>query len=262
MQYCGLTIQLNNDRIQLNGKRNEGFRQQGNETMKTLEQYTRIARQYAPVGIMTASARQWYELGRQRQERRFSNRDPLPTKHGQMIVRFIERNRQMFEREIARRGFDTTIEEKNRTVELKVWDRKDGLWLLNMDGWRHYSNRFGARHTSVSYLCGVDDNGPWAVRVPGTILTVDEALEYTIPADVRKAAQAGKRVVRQGDVFAIELKRDGDHALPRGHRFNSDTRTLVHEGGHEAVAIPFPCKFIVAQGLAPRRAYRRSQYWD
>jgi hypothetical protein len=228
--------------------------------MQTKDFYKRIARQHAPAGQVTRCANEWYARARARQE---SPRDPMSGRRpGEMIRRFVEMRRQFFVSEIARRGFDTTIEEKNRTVELKVWDRKDGLWLLNMDGWRHYSNRFGARHTSVSYLCGIDDNGPWAVRVPGTILTVDLALEYTIPAEVRKAADAGRRVIRQGDVFAIEMKRDGDHTLPRGHQFDEATRTLTHQGGHESVQVPFPCKFITAQGLPPRRAYSRSRYWD
>jgi len=231
--------------------------------MKTLAQYTQIARQYAPVGQMTASARQWYELGQFRQTRRLSNPDPLPSKHGQTVKRFIERNRQMFVREIARRGFDTEIaKEHGEPVQLSVSSRKDGMWLLTASGWRYYSRRFGSRYVEIAYLCGVDDNGPWAVRVPGNTCTVDEALDYTIPAEVKKAHDTGRQVLRQGDVFAIQTKRDGDHSLPRGHRFDAQTRTLTHEGGHEAVAVPFPCKFVVAQGLAPRRAYRRNQYWD
>lgn len=231
--------------------------------MKTLEQYTQIARQYAPTGTITNSARRWYAIGQARQEMRQQGRDPLPTKPGQMMARFVERNRQMFVREIARRGFDTTITERyDREIQLKVEDRKDGLWLLACSGWRHYSNRFGQRYVEIAYLCGVDDNGPWAVRVPGNTVTVDDALDYTIPAEVKKAHTAGKKVLRQGDVFVIEMKRDSDHSLPRGHRFDPQQRVLVHEGGHETVQVPFPCKFVVAQGLAPRRAYSRSRYWD
>lgn len=229
----------------------------------TLAYYNEIASKYAPKGQVTASARQWYDLAKERQARKWSNPDPLPTKHGQMTARFVERNRQIFVREIARRGFDTTITERyDKEVQLKVQDRKDGLWLLACSGWRHYSNSFGQRYTEIAYLCGTDDNGVWAVRVPGNTVTVDQALEYTIPAEVKKAHEKGKRILRQGDVFAIELKRDGDHSLPRGHRFDPQQRILVHEGGHEAVKVPFPCKFVVAQGLAPRRAYSRSRYWD
>lgn len=231
--------------------------------MKTLEQYTQIARQYAPTGTITNSARRWYAIGQARQEMRQQGRDPLPTKPGQMTHRFIERNRQMFVREIARRGFDTVIVERyDREIQLKVEDRKDGLWLLACSGWRHYSNRFGQRYVEIAYLCGIDDNGPWAVRVPGNTVTVDQALDYTIPAEVKKANAAGKKVLRQGDVFVIEMKRDSDHSLPRGHRFDPQQRVLVHEGGHEAIQVPFPCKFVTAQGLAPRRAYSRSRYWD
>lgn len=230
--------------------------------MNTLTHYTEIARQYAPKGKITECARLWYDISKRRWENKIG-RDPLPTKPGQMIARFVERNRQMFVREIARRGFDTEIQQQHgKAIELQVLNRKDGLWLLGCSGWRHYSNRFGQRFAEIAYLCGKDDNGLWAVRVPGATVTVDEALDYTIPAEVKKARMAGKRVLRQGDVFAIQMKRDSNHDLPRGHRFDVSTRILTHEGGHEALHVPFPCKFVTAQGLAPRRAYSRNRYWD
>lgn len=234
--------------------------------MQTKEFYTRIARRFAPQGQITRCTNEWYEVARQRSERRrFS--DPLPATHGKFAHMAIERRRQVFVDEIARRGFDTVITSGSgawrdaEDLELSVYDRQDGLWLLGAEGWRKYTRKYSAFAT-LRYLCGIDDNGPWAVRVPGSCTTVEEALDYTIPAEVKRAHQTGRRVLRQGDVFAIEMRRDGKHELPRGHRFDVATRTLTHEGGHETVMVPFPCKFITAQGLAPRRAYSRIRWFD
>lgn len=236
--------------------------------MQTKDFYTRIARQFAPAGQITRCANDWYELAKGRQERRMAHRDPLAgRKPGGMIARSIENRRQFFVREIARRGFDTVITSGSgawrdaKDIELEVMDRQDGLWLLGCEGWRKYTRNYSA-YATLRYLCGIDDNGPWAVRVPGSAGTVDEALDFTIPAEVKKAHQNGRRVLRQGDVFVIEMKRDTSHVLPRGHRFDAQTRTLTHEGGHETLRVPFPCKFVTAQGLAPRRAYSRSRYFD
>jgi hypothetical protein len=113
----------------------------------------------------------------------------------------------------------------------------------------------------LAYLCGTDDNGPWAVRVPGTCTSITTALEYVIPVEVRKAEAKGLRVIRQGDVFAVESKRDGKNILPRGHEFDPVTRVLSHDGGHDPVVIDFPVTFITGHGMPARSRNSRNQ-WD
>ena len=101
-------------------------------------------------------------------------------------------NIQRFVSEISRRGGETTIDHmpygragwkhvQERELEPVNKERvtepagsRRTLYLLHCEGWRYYSRGFGSRKASLSYLCGVDDNGPWAVRVPGTIETVGE----------------------------------------------------------------------------------------
>lgn len=100
---------------------------------------------------------------------------PLPER----LKSFIAKK---YRQEIERRGGETYIAEKSRNVFLAVAERRDGLVLLRAEGWRQYSNRFGARPASLAYLCGRDDNGPWAVRVPGTVKSVAEALDKVKPA--------------------------------------------------------------------------------
>lgn len=158
--------------------------------------------------------------------------------------------------EISRRGGETEIlGEKGRVnarLAITDRDRAQNLVLVTCQGWRYYSSRFGARRASLAYLSGVDDAGRWAVRVPGTITTVAEALTYITPAEVTQAIQAGRRVRRQGDIYAIETTRahDGRGAddLPEAHQWRPETRYLVHrpEDGrrHRPLRLPYPVRFV------------------
>jgi hypothetical protein len=88
--------------------------------------------------------------------------------------------------EIARRGGETSIASGEkasalRDIPLTVADRAGGLTLLHVTAWRYYSRQFGSRRATLSYLCGRDDNGDWAARVPGTITTVAAALAWLTP---------------------------------------------------------------------------------
>lgn len=153
--------------------------------------------------------------------------------------------------EIDRRGGETFIAEKDRNVLLGVAERRDGLVLLRAEGWRQYSRSFGARPATLVYLCGMDDNGPWAVRVPGTIKTITDAVDKIEPIEVRKAREEGKQILRQGDVYAVERKRDAasQSDLPPNHAWNAEARTLKHTDGHGDLHIPFACKFVAQTTL-------------
>jgi len=180
--------------------------------------------------------------------------------------------------EIARRGGETEIDHmpygragwksvQTRELEVVDTDKGEGLLLLHAEGWRYYSRRFGSRPATLSYLVGLDDNGPWAVRVPGTIETVRGALQWITPKEVKEARSdwrcpqghkdggtymfRGKfrsvpycqrckrrmvtpRVSRQGDVYAVERERSRDYAEQSaakldGHTWDPDTRTLYHD---------------------------------
>ena len=163
-------------------------------------------------------------------------------------------------REVAARGGETAID----GVELDLLDRDPaaGLALVGCDGWRQYSRAYGRRYASLRYLHGTDDNGPFAVRVPGSVDTVAAALEAITPGEVRRAHEAGRGVLRQGDVYAVELKttRISDGVL-RGthHRYDPERRRLVHEDSaapHRDVVIPASwrgVKFVFQGGLGMGR---------
>jgi hypothetical protein len=156
--------------------------------------------------------------------------------------------------EIRLRGGETSIRGKVANTYLRIYAEEDGLLLLRADGWRHYSNRFGARPAHLVYLCGRDDNGRWAVRLPSSVETINEALDALEPAQVRKAKEAGRTVLRQGDVYAVETSRryDGTGDLPSSHVWDVGARELRHtdrNAAHAALTIPFPVKFYTQTAL-------------
>ena len=185
----------------------------------------------------------------------------------QLEERLRRRLLDRYEAEIRRRGGETQIETTGSPAYLRVVERRFSLALLRADGWRYYSRRFGSRPASIVYLAGMDDSGPWAVRVPGTIETIADALEWVEPAQVRKARTADKTVLRQGDVYAVECRQDraltDARALPASHRWDSETRTLHHlpDDGrvHAPLHVPFPARLVrqrvYEMGRGGRRGY-------
>ncbi|MDD9940781.1 MAG: hypothetical protein OXU20_06945 [Myxococcales bacterium] len=167
--------------------------------------------------------------------------------------------------EIYRRGGELEIETERSAIELSLLDRhpgEDRMVLLGADGWRYYSRRFGSRPAALRYLCGEDDNGPWAVRVPGTTESIGDAIHWLEPAGVRKARADGKRVLRQGDVYLVENRTDRWDDLPEGHWFDGDTRTLNHnpEDGraHAPLHVPFKARAYVQRAYGMGRTSSRT----
>jgi hypothetical protein len=199
------------------------------------------------------------------QRRQAGSPPPATTLRDRLERRLLERYTQ----EITRRGGETTIwggDRGDRPVNLRIADRPTtptaagrGLVLLGCEGWRRYSRGYGYRWASLAYLCGMDDNGPWAARVPGTTASVAEALAYLEPADVRHARANGRRVLRQGDIYAVQTSpaHDTRRAVVIGrHRWDPETRTLIHDDSdrpHAALPVPFPVRFIQQRPLGMGR---------
>ncbi|MFD3422464.1 hypothetical protein [Streptomyces decoyicus] len=187
-------------------------------------------------------------LRRRRARRNQPSPEPAP-----LAERAGARRHAAVMREIRRRGGETAIEGRYGTVHLALVDRSGGMVLAHTEGWRAYG-KSPARRMSLSYLWGPDDagSGPWAVRVPGTVTTVDGALEWLTPAEVTRALARGRRVRRQGDVYAVETTRahDGTGAgwLPPSHEWRPGTRFLVHRPDdgrrHRPVRLPWPVRFV------------------
>ncbi|MGW6203680.1 hypothetical protein ACWF9B_08545 [Streptomyces sp. NPDC055089] len=161
--------------------------------------------------------------------------------------------------EIERRGGETHIEGKNLSTPLLVVDRAGGVALLGASGWRWYSTGVKPRYVNLAYLFGRDDAGPWAVRVSGSVSSAAEGLAWLTPAVVVKAEAAGRRVRRQGDVYAIETiaRRDGRGALPEAHEWRPGTRRMVHRPTdgrrHRPLVLPWPVEFVTQRTIAMGR---------
>ncbi len=155
--------------------------------------------------------------------------------------------------EIRRRGLATLLV-PNALID---YDPKARIWLVGAEarigpagnGW-WYTHR---------WLVGRDEGRLWAVRVPGTVETVAEGLAWLEPAEVRRAREQGRGVLRQGDIYFIEMKRPGYENLAAlegtRHAWNPETRTVIHPE-HRTVQIPadWPgVKAVRQRALAPWR---------
>jgi len=166
-----------------------------------------------------------------------------------LIQRVNARILARYRAEITRRGGETSIEGKYGATDLAITSRSGGLTLLTAEGWRAYG-RQPARTASLAYLCGHEDGQVWAVRVPATIGTAQGALDWLTPAAVRDAQAAGRRVERQGDLYAIETTRahDGRGELPDRHTWDPRRRVLSHPE-HGELHLPHPVRFVPQRPL-------------
>ena len=116
------------------------------------------------------------------------------------------------------------------------------MWLIGDDYWYEYSRRHGSHFQKARYLVGQEDGQDWAIRVPGTCQTVEAALNWSIPAAVTKAQEAGYPTKRQGDIYFVGKKRGKtDLDELRGTRHEARERqdggwTIVHPQ-HKAVRL-------------------------
>ena len=98
------------------------------------------------------------------------------------------------------------------------------------------------RDRRASFLCGTEDGQDWAVRVPGTLHTIKDALHWITPGPVRQAIKKGKTVHRQGDMYFIPMRIGGpdlDALWSSGHTASrgADGITVLHDQ-HPSLFLP------------------------
>ncbi|MFB6887198.1 hypothetical protein ACFCY8_40990 [Streptomyces noursei] len=148
--------------------------------------------------------------------------------------------------------------EQSDTVAAEVWAETGGVnaWEAPETDVQTHLQRM--LHTELSVV-GAPDTAATAPLVPST---VDELLELSgpveqapvelTPAEVAQALARGRRVRRQGDVYAVETTQahDGTGAgwLPPSHKWRYDTRFLAHRPDdgrrHRLVRLSWPVRFI------------------
>lgn len=99
--------------------------------------------------------------------------------------------------------------------------------LVNRDGYCRYSRNVGF-FIDKSVLVGIDpDSGVFAIRVPATCRTLDQAIAWMIPAEVKRARAEKREVCRQGDIYFVRQLRGGGNmsAIDRSHSSHEAERT-------------------------------------
>ena len=161
-------------------------------------------------------------------------------------------------KEIVNRGFQVSWENgfpgqgwkhaKSETVGTMEIDTKKHMVLFGADSWRKYSRQV-SYPINLRYLTGIEDGQRWAVRMPSSVNSISDALDWIEPAEVRHAREAGKWVARQGDVYLVELKSGKNNlsALPDSHNFSviNRIRAFWHTQ-HKTVRIPAKVRAIKA----------------
>lgn len=162
--------------------------------------------------------------------------------------------------EIEHRGGEIEIIDQHKrsvgasVVASELVETPQRLRLIGCSGWRGYGSH-PARKASLRYLAGIDDAGLFAVRVPGTVGTVADAVVWLTPRGCIDALCDGKNVYRQGDFYAIATTARHDEPsrtlsnrwrngeLEPGHCWDADARILSHPE-HEDIRLPHPVRFV------------------
>jgi len=236
--------------------------------LRTRRECAAYARQIAPHGVRGKVAEQLYQISQEAAQRRAEK--PKPWLDPKLRPGYDYR-RELIARRDARLLAEGAAEANRRRLwtptcspnEASLWDYdpQAGIWLMGVEKKYHYSNRFGDWWVRAAWLCGRDEGRTWAVRVPGTMASVAEALDWLTPAEVKRAQAEGRQVIRQGDVYFIQKKRRPDNLRAlRGtrHSFDPETRVVTHPE-HRPVHLPWPAKAIRQTQLASssRRTWRR-----
>lgn len=195
------------------------------------------------------TARELWLLWEERKTRRYEGIDLLAEP---LALRLKRSLLARYAREISRRGGETEVGDSY----LRLIGRRGTMCLIGADGWRQYSRAAGDWRASLRYLCGIEDGRAWATRVAGTCDSVADAIRWLEPAEVRRAKTAGRRVIRQGDIYALEMRRDRAAAtandLPDRHEWDTEARIMRHPE-HVDMQVPWPAKFVSQRTLGMGR---------
>ena len=174
--------------------------------------------------------------------------------------RLIDHRVAKYTAEIHARGGEGGIDSEHGFVPLKIINESGKMALLYCDAYVKYGPKTYYKH--LAYLCGHEDNGLFARRVPATCKTVGVALASLEPAEVSRAKCSGRKTWRQGDLYIIEMTRDraddSYESLPwearQTHIWNPTGRTLRHTGGHTHIRFgKCPIKFVMQNTTSASR---------
>ena len=97
-------------------------------------------------------------------------------------------------------------------------DKVTGVW--------HILGAVVIQHQEDYFLCALDGNSYFVSQLPRKPRNIDDAFECLKPAEVRKAEKEGKKVLRQGEWFFIELNAD-DTCMATNFKYPSKAKFLA-----------------------------------
>lgn len=118
-------------------------------------------------------------------------------------------------------------------TEYRDFDPKREMVLITVGKKSFYGQSLrGARERT--WLVGRDEGQVWSHRVYNSHHTIDEALAFIKPAEVKQFKKEGRQVIRQGDVYFVQMIQQSNFEALEGTRHN------VVQESDETVAITHP----------------------
>lgn len=120
-------------------------------------------------------------------------------------------------------------------TEYRDFDAEREMLLVTVGQASYYKNRIRGKGERT-WLIGRDENQIWAQQVQNPHETVEEALEFMIPAEVQRHEDDGREVIRQGDVFFSEMVRSSNFDALDGTRHEveeQDESVVIRHPEHD-----------------------------
>lgn len=155
---------------------------------------------------------------------------------------------------VEHRGWETEVGGDSpwgwQVTPLEIADRDGGDVLLRASGFELYGTHKGIRRDrTLAYVGGLTEGGrPWVRRVPGTIMTVADALAWLVPAEA-----ARREHVRVGSTYMVRMERASattPSGTYRARTWSGEKQAFVTPGlGHIVTQAPrsWPGVKLVAQ---------------
>lgn len=140
-------------------------------------------------------------------------------------------------------------------TEYRDFDAERNLVLVTVGQASGYKGRFRGK-SERTWLVGRDDGQHWAQQVQNPHETIEDALDFMVPAEVKRLESEGREVIRQGDVFFVEMIRSSNFDALDGTRHEIEEhgdKTLVTHPEHTGVELSGEWKAILnIDGSRPR----------
>lgn len=125
-------------------------------------------------------------------------------------------------------------------TEFRDFDPERQMLLVNLGQASYYRSSMRGK-SERAWLIGQDDDQIWCQQVYTTHETVDEALDFITPAEVQNYREEGRKVIRQGDIFFVQMKQATNFEDLNGTRHDvveqDDGQTVITHPEHSDLTL-------------------------